>query len=143
MHITLLNDDSLSAKTMIKDFNSLLDVFIDDQSLYLLESGSSNGSGRAIYQVSFSGTTSDRTYADAGNLIKINPNPTEGIMRFEFESPEPLAQIKLFNLLGQQQTISYELSSNTIDISKISPGTYVLSFRLESGHHLIKKIVKI
>lgn len=142
LHITLLNGDSLSAEAMINGFNSLLDVFADGQSLFLLESGSSNGDGRAIFEVTFTQTTARIEASDPFNIY-LNPNPTQGTLNFESDQANSITEINLYNLLGQREGIHYELSSRSIDISSISPGTYVLSFRLRSGRTYIRKIVKI
>lgn len=143
LHLTLLDDERLSAATMINGFNSLLDVFIDDQSLYLLESGSSNGSGRAIYKVSFSETTANVEYGGRDLKIQINPNPTTGILQYKLDNPNLIRRIDLVNLLGQKQRIGVDLENKSINLSGISPGTYFLLFQLPSGHHLIERIVKI
>lgn len=142
LHLKLLNEDSLSATTLISGFNSLLDVFIDKDTLYLLESGASNGSGKAIYQVSFDQVVTDIEEENQFSTFKIIPNPTSSKITLDIAGEEYINQIALFNLQGQQQEIVFDRNAREVDLSILRSGMYLAIFKFGSGQMITRRIVK-
>jgi hypothetical protein len=69
---------------------------------------------------------------------QIYPNPTNG--KLHIESKEPISQISIFNLLGQN--IEKKQNTNQIDLSKAKAGIYLLNIEDENGNSQTHKIVK-
>ena len=57
--------------------------------------------------------------------IKAYPNPTDGIVTFELPNPEGDYEVALYNTMGQI-AFNKKLTSNTIDISTLETGIYML-----------------
>lgn len=72
------------------------------------------------------------------NDIKIYPNPTKGILTINVTND--ISNIQINNLIGE--TIKTNIKKNTIDISSLSKGIYILTIELTNGNIITKKIIK-
>lgn len=73
-----------------------------------------------------------------GSGIAVFPNPTNDA--FVVESKTSIKAIVVFDLAGRKQGVLVE--GNRIDLSLLSPGTYVLRIELETGEQVERRIVK-
>jgi hypothetical protein len=94
------------------------------------------------------GTSSRQTVADTGIFttnealtnddINIYPNPTKGNLTIDVT--KDIANIHINNLFGQ--TIQSNIKKNTIDISSLTKGVYILTVEFTNGNTITKKIIK-
>ncbi len=74
------------------------------------------------------------------NRVKIHPNPTNGIVNFDF-SGEPVQKIKIVTIEGetvfQKENIS---ETETIDISGFANGLYLVTLQTDNGSNSFKII---
>jgi hypothetical protein len=75
---------------------------------------------------------------ESNNSFSIYPNPVKDILNIQ--SDEEIESVTLFNYAGQQ--IKVILTQNTIDLSALSSGVYVLKVKTSSGIEIVRKIVK-
>ena len=71
--------------------------------------------------------------------VKLYPNPSNGLITID--SPLRIQDIKAINLLGQVM-INQETNSNTLDISSLKAGIYILKINQENGVISIKRFIK-
>ena len=71
--------------------------------------------------------------------ISIYPNPV--INSFKILSPLKIEKVEIFNVLGQKSSIQ-NLKSNTVDISTLSKGIYILKVYQENAKVTTKKFIK-
>ena len=71
--------------------------------------------------------------------ISIYPNPV--INSFKILSPLKIEKVEIFNVLGQKSTVQ-NVKSNTVDISTLSKGIYILKVYQENAKVATKKIIK-
>jgi len=71
--------------------------------------------------------------------ISIYPNPV--INSFKILSPLKIEKVEIFNVLGQKSSVQ-NLKSNTIDISTLSKGIYILKVYQENAKVATKKFIK-
>lgn len=71
------------------------------------------------------------------NDLKISPNPADKVITIE--TKEQITSVVLVNLNGQK---ILESNINTIDISKLQPGVYIVNVNLKNGTSVSKKIIK-
>ncbi len=69
--------------------------------------------------------------------VEVFPNPTESILNIR--SDQKIALLEIIDAFGR---VLMESTENTIDISTLTQGTYVIQIELESGDILVKKIIK-
>ena len=71
--------------------------------------------------------------------FSVYPNPTNGLVKISTD--EVLSKVEVFNLLGKRVINTAELSDNTLDVSSLSQGVYIL--KLTSGNAIsTKKLIK-
>ncbi|MEM6684333.1 MAG: T9SS type A sorting domain-containing protein [Bacteroidota bacterium] len=75
---------------------------------------------------------------EISNEIKIYPNPTKGILTIDVTND--IATIHINNLLGE--TIKTQIQKNTVDLSSLAKGVYILTVELTNGKIITKKIIK-
>ena len=78
------------------------------------------------------------------NLVHIFPNPTNGIIHFEFNYPAEINQLKVYNFSGEQ-VISLEIinsKSALLDFTKFSNGIYFYTINGVLGILETRKFVK-
>ena len=71
--------------------------------------------------------------------VKLYPNPSNGLITID--SPLRIQDIKAINLLGQVM-INQETNSNTLDISSLKAGIYILEINQENGVISTKRFIK-
>ncbi|MFA5555862.1 MAG: S8 family serine peptidase [Flavobacteriaceae bacterium] len=77
----------------------------------------------------------------AGN-IKIYPNPTSDFLYFiSSESNISVDKVEIYDTIGKRVFAS-ELNNNSIDISNLTPGVYMVKIYSEDGGYVTKKIIK-
>jgi hypothetical protein len=72
------------------------------------------------------------TYLDLEELISVFPNPSEGFLTLEIKEilPGACANVRLFTLSGQEMLQQNACNSlNTIDVTSLAPGSYILVVR--------------
>lgn len=103
------------------------------------------GSGLPNFiQSYFNGIESSST-CGAPESISIYPNPTLSIVNIEFpEGCQSSGMLSIYNSIGQEIT-KFELASvnNSIDISNLSPGVYVLFISTIYNKKIVKRIIKV
>lgn len=108
---------------------------LDDQFEYSIEDN--DGATSNVAEVSLSSvlSTSDETFA---NQTDIFPNPTSSYI--QLKSQVEIAKIEVYNLLGVK--IKTVHSSNQVDLSDLSSGTYILLAESKTGARLRKTIIR-
>jgi subtilisin-like proprotein convertase family protein len=75
------------------------------------------------------------------SLIQVYPNPAKNRITVKFEKTATL-DVVLFDLLGRQVlSTSLEYSGKTIDVSALSPGTYIMQLTDDENRRTSKKII--
>lgn len=141
LQISILEGDSLSARRLASGFNRPIDVMLDDGSIYLLDMGNSNGSGRKIYRIQVEAPTNILPNDDQDRLIKLFPNPTAGKLYFENYSQANIRSVDMYDQLGKRYNITLE-NKDYIDLKDFSPQVYFLTFHLNNGTSVVKKVLK-
>ncbi|SDR88341.1 Por secretion system C-terminal sorting domain-containing protein [Polaribacter sp. KT25b] len=77
----------------------------------------------------------------SNSTISIYPNPVKNSFSFSFEgtSVENLS-IQIFNILGEKVLEKSKLISNTVDISNLEAGFYMLKIQMENQQKTVKLI---
>lgn len=84
------------------------------------------------------GTTSNLNVQKKSKVAcNLFPNPTHNT--FEVNSSINIEKIKVFNLLGQ---VVLEQKGNTVDLSNVEKGIYIVSITLESNEIVSEKVIK-
>lgn len=77
------------------------------------------------------------------NLIKISPNPSDGIVKIESKNDEVIERIEVFSLEGKLiQSISIEANSGKIFLGELNSGLYLLKAFLKNGQQSNSKLLK-
>lgn len=71
--------------------------------------------------------------------INLYPNPSQE--KINIESEEPIEEIHIFNMIGQEVFSTRSLNNNTVDLSGLSNGTYTLRITLKNGENINRKFV--
>ncbi len=67
------------------------------------------------------------------DAVKLFPNPAQTEVRIELENNAKLQEIRLFNALGQLVLQQNATNENTIDVSKLAKGMYVVHVQSVKG----------
>lgn len=144
IQLTLLNGDTLSARTLVSDFIHPIDVMISNEKLYVLEMGNRNGSGRAIYEIELNAATNTAALLDAQDLI-LYPNPTkEGVhlvLRPHLGPDRQVRHVRVYTSQGQQIRHFSSLPAY-IDLTQLPPQMYLLEVQFQNGQKMLKKLLK-
>lgn len=83
-------------------------------------------------------TVSTATHAEAG--LRVYPNPTTNQINVEYQGREPLRQVLVFDLLGQEHVRKEGLSDGTarIDVGHLDAGIYLLHVITSATTHVEK-----
>jgi hypothetical protein len=76
-------------------------------------------------------------------IIKIHPNPSKGNVSVELSSTKNIERWVLQNVNGQMERTGGVQNESQFEINGISPGFYLLTFILEDGRKVIRKIVVV
>lgn len=71
------------------------------------------------------------------NAVSIYPNPTKDLINIDFSDEYTIKSINLYDILGKDTGV--KLINNTMDVSKLSSGIYLLNIKTNSGE-ITKKI---
>lgn len=71
------------------------------------------------------------------DIMTIYPNPTSA--KININSAEPLKSVSVFNMMGQQ-VINAD-NANTVDLSKLNNGAYVIRVEMENGTVATRTVV--
>ncbi len=75
------------------------------------------------------------------NDLNIFPNPTKGMIYISLPSDSTVLSAKIFNVLGEEiNTFIISNSNNSIDVSRLSNGLYILKFETNKTSKLFKII---
>lgn len=70
--------------------------------------------------------------------FRIFPNPTSGI--FNISTKKPIGKLQLYNSIGLK--IKYEINGNSLNISNLNSGLYVLIATFENDNTEVIKVIK-
>ena len=97
------------------------------------------------YSLIASGSTSGLTLAngqfDFNSSIVLYPNPAANILNFSVPNNAAVSQVSLFDVLGKEILSSAQIVNNSLDVSGISKGIYLIAFTCD-GQSVVKKFVK-
>ena len=114
----------------IWDGAALIEVLIED------ESNSSN-SATVVYMF-------DSEYTNTGEAQQLNfkvyPNPTSGLFTLEGETAKA-ASISILNMMGQRLIETPIQGGDWYNVSKLTPGIYLLQLTAEDGRPLGTKMI--
>lgn len=71
-------------------------------------------------------------------IVNMFPNPTTGVVNIQ--SANQLETIEIYNLIGERVNIF--TNTNTINISNLSKGVYMLKFNTLNGESITKKLIR-
>ncbi|NBL63692.1 T9SS type A sorting domain-containing protein [Flavobacterium sp. NST-5] len=75
------------------------------------------------------------------NEVKIYPNPVNDILNFSFD--KEIRNVSIFNVLGQEiLSKSFNENQSSINVSSLSPGTYLVKLNSENDTKTVKIIKK-
>lgn len=75
-----------------------------------------------------------------GTNVSLYPNPTVG--QLNIESVEAVSEVAIYNSLGQQVAINYNLGTNAVmNLSNLSKGAYTMRLKLQNGESITRKFI--
>lgn len=75
--------------------------------------------------------------------VRLYPNPAQDHLNIKFTHHIAVKSVEMYNALGQKvPNITYDYTTNRLDIGKLNSGLYILSLESSTGDRLLKKIVK-
>jgi hypothetical protein len=86
--------------------------------------------------------------ATVNGIIKIFPNPTNGLVQIQLQSTKNVSStLEISNLLGQKVAsrdiaLRIGITSVDVDLRELSSGTYIVSFTDALGNRHQEKVVK-
>jgi aminopeptidase YwaD len=90
--------------------------------------------------VPVTGSISDRSFLDQ---VSVYPNPAQNVLHIESPLPTQKIKVSIANLLGSVILPSTEVVVQSMDITSLSSGIYVLTIQDEtSGASITRKFVK-
>lgn len=95
-----------------------------------------DGDNWFLDNIAVTGTLSNIDFTSENTSVY--PNPTNGIVTIEFN--EEIESVKVFGLLGN--VLKSYTNTNTIDLSDLNSGNYIVSIVSANGNVVTKKIVK-
>ncbi len=72
--------------------------------------------------------------------FKVYPNPVNDVLTIQSGNEAKIASVEVFDVLGKQ-IIKTQLQNNTLNVSELSKGIYLLKIISENGNQITKKIV--
>lgn len=74
--------------------------------------------------------------------IKLFPNPTAGILHFDYAFNDEIEKIKIYDLYGRFIKSENVINNNIVDVSEFPKGVYFLAFEFKSGLKINEKVIK-
>lgn len=77
---------------------------------------------------------------DLAETLNVFPNPASNWLQLESNSSEPIRSVDIYNLSGQLMSTypARQINNETIDVSALPPGMYLIHAHSASGLHLAK-----
>jgi hypothetical protein len=78
------------------------------------------------------------------NIVKVYPNPNNGVFNFQFENTNQKGEIEIYNMLGKQvynETLRQVQGDIRIDLSNEPAGIYLYRIIAEDGSAVNGKLV--
>ncbi|WP_298222570.1 choice-of-anchor J domain-containing protein [Flavobacterium sp.] len=75
----------------------------------------------------------------SNNLISLTPNPVQNILRIK--TPETIKEVSVYSLLGKK-VISTQISADTVDVSILTQGMYLLKVVDQNNKVFSSKFIK-
>jgi hypothetical protein len=75
--------------------------------------------------------------------FNIWPNPTNQTLYYSITNTVKVEQIQVLNLLGEVVLRAENLLDNTINVSSLQAGTYIISAKLNNNALVIKRFVVV
>ncbi len=72
--------------------------------------------------------------------IKLFPNPAKDILTIQTTNGIKIASVEVFDILGKQ-IIKSELQNNTLNVSELTQGMYIVKMISEEGNSISQKVV--
>ena len=72
--------------------------------------------------------------------IKLYPNPAKDILTIQTTNGIKIASVEVFDILGKQ-IIKSELQNNTLNVSELTQGMYIVKMISEEGNSISQKVV--
>ena len=130
----------------VKDnFNNTLTQISASNPIYNFQVDIANQSSLSTEQNRFELVFTDTTLSNQvvnENNITVYPNPTNDRLFITTANTTKLASISIYNLLGKQVQANLNLEQNSIDMSHLSAGVYLLELTTTTGNTITKKIIK-
>lgn len=146
IQISLVGGDTMSVRKLVTGFRNPLSILQDQDTLYLLDSGSSNGTGRGIYRITFTDTTTtdtttsiERSLQEAG--ISIYPNPASDVLSIEAPDAQKVASIHIFDPISGRELMKVG-EVDPIDIQQLPSQIYLIQVRMKDGHSYAGRFLK-
>jgi plastocyanin len=118
--------------------NKSITITLNDAGTIIYFGCLNHGSGGMKGKISVSPSTSiDDTKISLAPEFSVYPNPTTGVLKFNTSG---LYQVEVLNVLGvelQELTVD----GNSVDLSNLPQGVYLLRFRKE-GRVVVKRVIK-
>ena len=116
-------------------------VFVNDAKVTVVDLVADNGVVHVINAVLLPPPSSSTDLVD-DNTLSILPNPARDIITIQSElmTDEP-AKVDIYTVNGQNIISSKVLSGNTIDISQLDSGIYIINIKTKN-RIITKKLVK-
>jgi hypothetical protein len=74
------------------------------------------------------------------NNLMVYPNPTRSTVNFKLQGDQEITSVKMFDLLGNHVLSEESFGINSLDISQLVSGTYIMNLYLSSGINIIRKV---
>jgi hypothetical protein len=68
----------------------------------------------------------------SNNGLQLYPNPTKGLVYYDFNQPRALEAIVVFDMNGKQLVYESNVQSQQLDLSNLARGMYALRFLFEN-----------
>ena len=123
--------------------NQSLEVFPESYSVLTTINGCTERSPQIFvdgYSDIGSGTPCDLNNIDLDpSPIIINPNPAQNILNIQ--TKETIKQVFVYDLLGKKVNLT-QVSNNTLDVSNLAQGMYILKMTVENDKSFSSKFIK-
>jgi len=151
---TIIADENNNILQIINDNYFSADDFYEFNGKTYVRTHSISNNTMKIYEVAgklpcFQCNITNSTNSNPAQFLtpnytfKIYPNPTDGQLNIESDLNETNMQIKIYSTSGQLlQTESFYTGSNSIDVSSLASGTYVINITCDKGFLHSEKFVK-
>ncbi|MEM7369378.1 MAG: hypothetical protein AAF587_12320 [Bacteroidota bacterium] len=146
LQISFLGGDTISVKKLATGFRNPISILQDQDTLYLLDSGSSNGTGRVMYRITFADTTSaDSTSASGQSMqeagISLYPNPAFDVLMIDIPETQQLSSIRIFDPISARIVMTAD-TGGPIDIQKLPSQIYLINIQMKDGQLYYGRFLK-